>query len=124
MESKRKATSLYNQQIKALLAKDWKKFEEIIKYNESLNSGPIKNHMDAWSFTGGNEISLFATLPNCSVCASQVEWNELGLEDINIVQKVLRVKKVTLPDLMNREKVTFTKEQLLEFKRRQLSARF
>lgn len=118
---------LYDAQIEALLEYDYDKFCELIDKNR--RSDIIDCHKAAWANTGKCEDSLFAYLPQCSYCASEIEHeedNELIDRKVKmkeVREEVLKNKPMSLPDMHEQGSYAFSREELEEFKRRQLVAR-
>lgn len=128
---------LYDQQIDAILAGDFARFADLIGMDDGSHrrddmlAGAEESWErgchSAWCHAGSFPTSLFAFLPGCTLCASQIEWltcepkpKELEMRDL-----VLTGKTMKLPDLEGGAADTWapTREQLLEFKRRQMVAR-
>jgi hypothetical protein len=121
--SREEAEALYKHQIDALLADDYKKFCEL---SETTH---VTTHYGAWNYGAGTIKSLFADLPDCNCCASQIEWGRPMSEDVHDLKKsVLRDSELHLPnfdmDAIKPKEYRFTKAELEEFARRQLVANY
>lgn len=130
-------SDLYDRQIEAILKDDYAEFFRLIG-TPGRETAPVNwSHYQVWNRTGMNTDSLFAELPGCRVCASQIEYHrfEPGHPGEAVREKVLAGTPLSLPNLLvdydyddaswiaEVEAVRFTREQLAEFKRRQLVAR-
>ncbi len=113
----------YDEQIQALLNDEYDLWMELASVDpEDEAYPPIDSHYEAWN-QGAAKGSIFAELPGCGgLCASSIEYRSYQECDTTLVNKILRDKKVWLPNLLGNEKgkdFRFTEEELKEFARRQ-----
>lgn len=105
-------------QIEALLADDYAALSDMFPNTWRM----LINHDSVWMNTGADPLSLFAVLPGCNQCLTQIKghvslhaekWEELlGISQNNLIPRFIRTDTV------------FTREQLEEFSRLQLLANF
>ncbi len=110
-------------QIEAVLANDFNKFREI---NGSVRD--TRSHIGCWRTAAQDSLFNFVYNDNCiSLCPSQLETCDntylktlkvKSLRDVILLGSTHSLKHVTC----DKETLKFTREDLLEFKRRQLVA--
>lgn len=132
-----------DKQIEALLSEDW---DEMARLNGKYATSSLCSHHDWWNHTSNVDNCLFENLPDSYFCASQIEyleefevyepdsWRGPRTTDYTLQEKLLSDSVVSLPNLQdwagcesvveNKKDFVFTREQLEEFKRRQIKARF
>lgn len=121
--TKEALSDLYDKQIDALLRDDYDAFA-----NLTGDIYPASSHNEAWIKGNCSDISIFSFFPGVSVCASQIEHRYFSDSDKELCEqmreKVLAEAAVSLPLALGEDDARYTREQLEEFKRRQLVARF
>lgn len=121
----------YDRQIEAILSGNITEMERLLQTSNLVapyKKGNVAHHL--WNSTATNHLSLFASLPGCSHCASALEVEALTSSpdlcdrEIEMLNTIIQPGYIPLPDLRSEYDWEPTREQLHEFKRRQLLARF
>ena len=122
-----KRTDNYNAQIEALMKNDFTKFAVLIGHPEEK----FLNHYHCWNSTGTLRKSIFANLPGCNCCATQVDHGQFK----HVGTKKFGKDRMVLPNMSNlvrwtgftfnneNENFRFSRAQLREIARRQRMVR-